>query len=99
MFIALFAAHKFFDQIDSSSHPYVAPKENVDGTVDYALIYKYVKELDGRYWVLRLPKDWTVIPSEGEDPSEVGGSGRKPPASPMFFHKLIGLKSDSITPR
>jgi hypothetical protein len=38
-------------------HPYVPPRANADGTVDYPIIYKPLKLEEGGYWVLRLHKD------------------------------------------
>jgi hypothetical protein len=38
-------------------HPYVPPRANADGTIDYPVIFKPLKLKDGGYWVLRLDKD------------------------------------------
>lgn len=61
----LFLQVPLFD--DEWHHPAVAPRKNADGTTDYVLIQKPLKEQKGYYWVLRLPDTAYVVPSkEGE---------------------------------
>ena len=77
IFAALFGGYKYFDFAGDTAHPYVPPKENADGTIDYTLIFMPLRKYGGSYWVLRFPKDWAVIPSEAEDPGEVRLPGGK----------------------
>ena len=37
IFAALFGGYKYFDFAGDTAHPYVPPKENADGTIDYTL--------------------------------------------------------------
>jgi hypothetical protein len=60
-----------FQAHQQGAPPYVPPKENADGTVDYTLIFRPLPKFEGNYWVLRFPKDWDVTPSETEDAGEV----------------------------
>jgi hypothetical protein len=42
----------------------VPPEENTDGTIDYALINKFLYDEEPTFWVLRFPKDQLVETSE-----------------------------------
>jgi hypothetical protein len=54
----------YYERVIRKGHPYVAPRENADGTIDYTLIFRPLPKSQGRYWVLRFPKEWAVVPSE-----------------------------------
>jgi hypothetical protein len=70
-----------------ASDPLVAgipPRENADGTVDYALILRPINEHGGYYWVIRLNKIFSVRRSEDLDNLDAELSG-----GPAFKFKPV----------
>jgi hypothetical protein len=87
---AAFTAFKLQYPSREWRHPYVPPKENPDGTIDYTLIAKPLGKWDGDYWVLRFPKDWKVTTSENAEAAEV--------KSPNGYHfKFNVIPNDWLT--
>jgi hypothetical protein len=81
---AAFTAFKLQYPSREWRHPYVPPKENPDGTIDYTLIAKPLEKWDGDYWVLRFSKDWKLTTSESAEPAEV----KSPNGSHFKFNVL-----------
>jgi hypothetical protein len=65
--LAITVGSIIYNNLPPWRHPYVPPRANADGTIDYPLIFKPLKLQEGDYWVLRLDKDqWInkIIDSE-----------------------------------
>jgi hypothetical protein len=59
-------------------HPQVAPRDNQDGTVDYALISKWFKDKPGHYVIVRFPKNQGLRKSDDLDEGPVSVDGMPP---------------------